>query len=268
MRRLALLLWVLATTPAWADLQELLRLQRLGDSGAYVSSGFHDWRTTSVYRRRAGLHAGYDIAMLAGSAVRTPWAGRVVAVTPWYGREVGVTLELANGWEVTFGHITSAVVVGQQVRGGELLGRVVVDHVDVKARGRSGSYVDFAVHTIPTSGFHAEAAPFDSPADLAPSAQEKKAAKRAFAEYSEALELLANSEAKVRSGLLPRNSLQAPFDRLKALRPLALRHVEWSGQKLPQRSKTDIETEGPSRPTTDLLLNNNGSVGTQAAVGP
>lgn len=268
MRRLALLLWVLVTTPAWADLQELLRLQRLGDSGAYVSSGFHDWRTTSVYRRRAGLHAGYDIAMLAGSAVRTPWAGRVVAVTPWYGREVGVTLELANGWEVTFGHITSAVVVGQRVRGGELLGRVVVDHVDVKVRGRSGSYVDFAVHKIPTSSWTVEAGLTDPAPALALTAQEKKAAKRAFAEYSETLELLANSEAKVRSGLLPRNSLQSSYDRLKALRPLALQHVEWSGQKLPQRSKAEIEAEGPSRPTTDLLLNSVSGLGPQAAVGP
>ncbi len=246
------LLSALLVLPARADLQELVRWQKQGDGGAYVSSGFHDWRSVSIYRRRPGLHAGYDIAMLAGSPVRTPWAGTVVAVTPWYGAEMGVTVQLENGWEATFGHITCAVRVGQRVRAGELLGRVVVDHVDVKMRGRSGAFVDFAVHKVPAG---AAGLGETSPPDLPPPTdQEKRAAAAAFAEYDRVVALLAQEEAKIRLGLSSRKSVGAYLKKLDALRPLALQHTRWNGGELPGRPSIPLEESEAGRPVADFLL--------------
>jgi peptidase M23-like protein len=146
---LAGLLLVLSI-PASADLGKLLQYQKIGDPGAYVSSGFHDWRTVSKYRRNPGLHAGYDIAMLAGSPVRAAWPGKVVAITPWYGQEHGVTIQHSDGHEATYGHITPRVTVGQSVQVGDILGAVVVDHVDVKVRDSGGAFVDFASRRLVT----------------------------------------------------------------------------------------------------------------------
>ena len=247
-----LLLGLLATTiSARADLSELLQWQLRGDSGAYVSSGFHDWRSVSKYRSRPGLHAGYDIAMLAGSAVRTPWAGRVVAITPWYGSELGVTVRLENGWEATFGHITSSVSVGQQVTRGDLIGRVVVDHLDVKVRDSSGSYVDFALRKIASFGM-AQLSP--RPAALTHSEQEKKAAAQAFGEYRLLVETLAVEEVQVRSGLLARNALSQRHKRLNALRPLAAVHAELMNLQLPTKTEAPTLDTDPGRPVTDALL--------------
>lgn len=125
----------------------LLQLQQMGDPGAYVSSGFHDWRGVSKYRSVSGIHAGYDIAMLAGSPVRAAWPGTVVAVTPWYGSEYGVTVQSA-GFSVTYGHLSPGVAVGDPVEVGTVLGTVVVDHVDVKMRSASGEYVDFGAMPV------------------------------------------------------------------------------------------------------------------------
>jgi len=136
-----LLLWL--TGAASAELNSLLAVQQKGDPGAFVSSGFHEWRTVSKYRSNPGLHAGYDIAMLAGAPVRAAWAGKVVAITPWYGSEFGVTVQLQNGFEATYGHISPTVRLGDRVGPGEILGTVVVDHVDVKMRDPGGRYVDF-----------------------------------------------------------------------------------------------------------------------------
>lgn len=125
----------------------LLQLQQMGDPGAYVSSGFHDWRGVSKYRSVPGIHAGYDIAMLAGSPVRAAWPGTVVAVTPWYGAEYGVTVQSA-GFSVTYGHLSPGVAVGDPVEVGTVLGTVVVDHVDVKMRSAAGEYVDFGSMSV------------------------------------------------------------------------------------------------------------------------
>lgn len=236
--------------PAGANLDDLLAWQRQGDSGAYVSSGFHDWRGISKYRSRPGLHAGYDIAMLAGSAVRTPWPGRVVAITPWYGAEVGVTVRLENGWEATFGHITSSVTLGQSVRRGDLIGRVVVDHVDVKMRDSGGGYVDFAAHKLPTTGLMAVATappPGYSPA-------EKKAAAEAYREYLALLERLAEDEALVRRGLLPRKALSERHKKLEAIRPLARLHAELNGKSVPRKPASPEVAPADARPVTDALL--------------
>lgn len=137
---------------ACADLQLLLAWQRKGDSGAYVSSGFHDYRAPSKYRRTAGIHAGYDIAMWAGSPVRAAWSGRVVAVVPWYGAEYGVTVRDSQGYEATYGHISPGVCVGDRVEVGQVVGTVVVDHVDVKMRDPDGRHLDFKALTLASAG--------------------------------------------------------------------------------------------------------------------
>lgn len=147
MRGLIFLL-VLLSGAAEADLGLLLELQRGGDHGAYISSGFYDWRTVSKYRSQAGLHYGYDIAMLAGSPVRPAWAGEVVAITHWYGTEYGVTVR-SGEVETTYGHINPAVELGQRVSSKTVLGIVVVDHVDVKMRGGDGRYIDFKLEPLP-----------------------------------------------------------------------------------------------------------------------
>lgn len=246
---LIVLAWLGA--PAGADLGDLLAWQRQGDSGAFVSSGFHDWRGVSKYRSRPGLHAGYDIAMLAGSAVRTPWPGRVVAITPWYGPEVGVTVCLENGWEATFGHITSSVQVGQQVRRGDVIGRVVVDHVDVKMRDGGGAYVDFATHKLPSTS---QASPATRVARPLPTEAEKKAAAEAHREYLALLERLSEEEALVRQGLLPRKTLSERHKRLDALRPLVKQHAQLSGQPVPRKPSPPRVAPWGGRPVTDALL--------------
>ncbi len=134
---------VLMVLPAAADLERLVEFQRRGDAGCFVSSGFHEWRTISRYRSRAGLHNGYDIAMLAGSPARSAWGGEVVAVTFWWGEEYGVTVRHPDGFEVTYGHLLPALSEGDLVEPDTILGWVAIDHVDVKMRAPDGRYVDF-----------------------------------------------------------------------------------------------------------------------------
>jgi hypothetical protein len=242
-----LLVFLLA--PAQADLADLLQWQRQGDSGAYVSSGFYDWRGLSKYRSRPGLHAGYDIAMLPGSAVRTPWSGQVVAITPWYGNEVGVTVLLSNGWEATFGHITSAVAVGQRLQRGDTVGWVVVDHVDVKVRDQLG-FVDFAKQKIANSS---QLAIRPSPRPQR-SQEQLKAAAKAFDEYQRLLADLAEIEAMTRLGLLPDKASRERTRKLEALRPLASLHAELKGEKLPRKGAAPTLESDSGRPLTDYLL--------------
>lgn len=121
----------------------LVELQRSTWPGAVVTSGFYDWRTVSQYRSRAGLHLGYDIAMPAGTPVRAGWAGTVVSVAPWTDTQWGITVLSGSGMEVTYGHLSPSVSVGDPISVGDVVGTVVVDHVDVKMRDSAGSYVDF-----------------------------------------------------------------------------------------------------------------------------
>lgn len=121
----------------------LVELQRSAWPGAVVTSGFYDWRTVSQYRSRAGLHLGYDIAMPAGSPVRAGWSGSVVSVAPWTDTQWGITVLSGSGLEVTYGHLSPSVSVGDAIQVGDVVGTVVVDHVDVKMRDTAGNYVDF-----------------------------------------------------------------------------------------------------------------------------
>ncbi len=126
------------------SLAQYMDLVRKFYSPAVVSSTFYDWRDVSKYRRVAGLHNGYDIAMPAGTAVVAGWSGEVTDIVQWYGQEYGVTVKSSGNIYVTYGHITPLVSVGQKVVPGTLLGLVVVDHVDVKMRDGNYSYIDFA----------------------------------------------------------------------------------------------------------------------------
>ncbi|MCA9781772.1 MAG: peptidoglycan DD-metalloendopeptidase family protein, partial [Candidatus Eremiobacteraeota bacterium] len=129
-------------------LGHLLALQRKNWGAAWISSTFYDWRTVSQYRRNAGLHLGYDIALPFGTPVSAGWGGTVVAVVPWTASEWGVTVRGPDGTEVTYGHISPSVVHGQQVNTGDTVGRIAADHVDVKMRDSQGNYVPFGEGTV------------------------------------------------------------------------------------------------------------------------
>lgn len=124
-------------------LGHLLGLQQKNWPAAWISSTFYDYRTTSKYRRQAGLHLGYDIALPFGARVSTGWPGRVVAIVPWTDTEYGVTVASADGTEVTYGHITPTVSVGQHLLTGQTVGTIASDHVDVKMRDGKGRYIPF-----------------------------------------------------------------------------------------------------------------------------
>lgn len=124
-------------------LGHLVALQRQHFPQAWVSSTFYDYRTLSRYRRQAGLHLGYDIAMPFGAAVSAGWDGVVTDIIPWTASEYGVTVTDAAGVSVTYGHVTPLVSVGQRIKAGAVLARIASDHVDIKMRDASGQYVPF-----------------------------------------------------------------------------------------------------------------------------
>jgi peptidase M23-like protein len=124
-------------------LGHLLALQKQHWGPAWVTSTFYDWRTVSRYRRKAGLHLGYDIALPFGSPVSAGWAGTVSSVVPWTASEWGVTVRGPDGTEVTYGHISPTVAHGQHISPGDVVGRIASDHVDVKMRDGLGRYIPF-----------------------------------------------------------------------------------------------------------------------------
>ena len=132
-------------------LGHLVALQRAHYPQAWVTSTFYDYRTVSQYRRNAGLHLGYDIAMPFGTAVSAGWDGIVTDVIPWTDTEWGVTVTDANGVSVTYGHIRPLVSVGQRVSAGGIIARIQYDHVDVKMRDASGQYVAFGENSSANS---------------------------------------------------------------------------------------------------------------------
>jgi len=124
-------------------LGHLVALQKRFWPAAWVTSTFYDWRTISKYRRHAGLHLGYDIALPLGTPVAAGWGGEVTAVVPWTDTEYGVTVRSPDGTQVTYGHISPLVYAGSQVRAGQVIGKIASDHVDVKMRDSGGRYVPF-----------------------------------------------------------------------------------------------------------------------------
>lgn len=134
---------ITVSLPQVTSLTDLVNLQRQSCSWACVTSTFYDYRSVSMYRRRAGLHLGYDIAMQAGTAARAGWPGTVVSIAPWADGEWGVTVASSNGLEVTYGHIVPVARLGQNINVGDTVGTIAVNHVDVKMRGADGAYIPF-----------------------------------------------------------------------------------------------------------------------------
>lgn len=137
--------------PDAANLVAYVNLLSRRQPGGVVCGSYSDWRTTSVYRAVAGRHYGYDIAYPPGTSVAAGWAGEVVAMANWYGSEYGITVQSPQGFRVTYGHLSPVTRVGAWVNPGDVVGRIVRDHVDVKMRGPDGRFVDFA-HGIPGGG--------------------------------------------------------------------------------------------------------------------
>lgn len=245
MRRFAVLLFLLTLlSPVQADLNRLLELQKIGDSGAYVSSVFDDWRTVSKYRSKAGLHYGFDIAMWAGSEVRAAWSGKVVAITHWYGREYGVTVRSSSGHETTYGHIKPLVAVGDNVSSSTVLGTVVVDHVDVKMRAPDGRYVDFAsmpIYDKPDATFSAVPA------------KDLSGAKAAHQRYLLVLADFEKEQFRYSQGWGAKVKLEQLRAELKKLEPLA-RVFEPKGLPQPTVAKVVKQVPSVGRPLTDQYI--------------
>ena len=136
---------------AISTLSQLVDLQRISYPQACVTSTFYDYRTVSIYRSHAGLHLGYDIAMPAGAEVRVGWPGVVVSIAPWYTNQWGVTISSSNRTEVTYGHIVPTVRLGDTLGVGDVVGKVSLDHVDVKMRDANGNYIPFGESGAPSS---------------------------------------------------------------------------------------------------------------------
>lgn len=235
---LILIAWLFATSSGWAssDLDELLNSQRKGDPGAFISSGFYDWRSVSKYRRHPGLHYGYDIAMLSGTPVRATWPGVVVAVTPWFGDEFGITVRGSEGLEVTYGHVLPLVTPGERVEAGRILGRVAVDHVDVKVRDTEGRFLDIArgdrliVQTA--------SAPAILPVDKS--------------SINDLLVQLHQERQRYQVGLASRNSVLKLEQKLATL-----------GEPLPAQLAPAVQSSGGRRVTDQLVLNSSFTIGSQ-----
>jgi hypothetical protein len=124
-------------------LTDLVNIERHLYPGACVTAGFYDFRTVSRYRSHPGLHLGYDIAMPAGTPAACGWPGVVSSVVTWSGEEHGITVVAPDGRQITYGHLSPRVKVGQVLKAGEVVGVVVRDHVDVKMRDANGNYRDY-----------------------------------------------------------------------------------------------------------------------------
>ncbi len=138
-------------SPTGVRLSELVRMERQSYPQAVVTSGFYDLRGLSRYRSRPGLHLGYDVAMPRGATVLAAWPGRVVAIVPWTNTEYGVSIQLPDGSQVTYGHVSPKVKVGQEIHAGQALATIEIDHVDVKMRDASGAPFDFGDGPAPAA---------------------------------------------------------------------------------------------------------------------
>ncbi len=142
-----------------------LALERLVCPGASVCSGFYAWRTVSRYRRQAGIHDGYDIALPPGSRVVAGWTGQVVAIVGWSAGQSGVSVMSADGFLTTYGHLVPGVRVGDVLNAGDVVGTTVIDHVDIKMKAPDGRYFDFG---SPCDGdIDCQSMPWNSPQDEA-----------------------------------------------------------------------------------------------------
>lgn len=145
-------------------LYRYLRVVKTVHPEAFVSGSFYEWRSVSIYRRVAGIHDGYDIALPAGAAAPSMWPGRVTRIAYWAPGEWGITVTTGPGgdfpgwasgparsratpkgpaYSVTYGHLLPVVSLGEWIRPGQAVGLVAHDHVDIKMQDQSGAYLDF-----------------------------------------------------------------------------------------------------------------------------
>jgi len=236
------------SAPGGASVQgvaDLVALQQTSWPQAVLTSGFYDWRTVSIYRRTAGLHLGYDIAMPAGTPVRAGWAGTVVSVAPWTDSEWGVTVQTGSGLETTYGHVHPAVTVGDAMAVGSVVGTIAYDHVDVKMRDPAGNYVDFG------NGQKASSTPFEA---FAANSREARMVTWLVARNSvetNQTELEGRRREQATAGL-ERRRLEGRLAELKKALPLMTRYVEEGLVARVEVEQTRVDLERTRQQLADL----------------
>jgi murein DD-endopeptidase MepM/ murein hydrolase activator NlpD len=119
-----------------------LNLMSLNYSDTVITGKFHDWRPESKYRLKAGYHNGYDFAAPAGTEVPAGWEGTVTDIIYWGYGEFAVKIK-KNKQMTQYGHMNNLrVCIGQKITTGQIIGKIAVDHVDVKMKV-NGYYYDF-----------------------------------------------------------------------------------------------------------------------------
>ena len=112
-----------------------------------ITGEFNDWRQISKYRSIPGYHYGYDFAAPQGTEVPAGWAGTVTYISDWGYGEYGVEItgETSSGEKqvTTYGHLNNIYVsLNKKISTGEIIGKIAVNHVDIKMKV-NGSYYDF-----------------------------------------------------------------------------------------------------------------------------
>ena len=120
---LALLAERLRPLDLLGQLLRALPLDRPLDS--YILTSGFGWRRDPFNRRRRAMHSGFDLMAPLGTPVHATGPGRVV----YSGRRgaYGKMVEIDHGFGIhtRYGHLRSLPVrVGQQVRAGQIIGRV------------------------------------------------------------------------------------------------------------------------------------------------
>lgn len=82
-------------------------------------------RITSRYgTRQSGFHNGTDIAVPAGTKVRSPWRGKVAGVFSNNAGGLQIVIDHPNGYRTGYAHLSQALVSnGQTVRRGKVIAK-------------------------------------------------------------------------------------------------------------------------------------------------
>nr|WP_231627035.1 M23 family metallopeptidase [Streptomyces apocyni] len=128
------------------------RLRKLAASYAVPTSSY---TITSTYGQAgpmwsSGYHTGLDFAAPTGTPTKAVHTG-TIKFAGWHGNAYGyrVVLELADGTEISYSHLSSvSVTVGQKVTTGEVVGRVGSTgnssgpHLHLEVQSSGGAMVD------------------------------------------------------------------------------------------------------------------------------